>query len=261
MISAIFLNLCRCCSFVGDWWSRRSCTNLVSPTCCIVEGELGYCSCPGHRPGEGVLSTTRRYIEKGDWRADFKVASPETNKLKEIKQQACDKLRKRIHSAIPKLVDRDISARDGVLYCYRNTKDPLPPDLKLKQRPLKCGKATNLSRRYDQQERKYERNGETICLVSCQRVPFVDYLDSYMKDRLKWYKLPSRGGDGGTEWYHVSLQEVWDIWNDGRAYALDIAKRAGLQLNEKWYYERETPPVEQQVEEGPRRSARLALLP
>ena len=34
-----------------------------------------------------------------------------------------------------------------------------------------------------------------------------------------------------------------DIWRDGRAYALDIAKRAGLNFDARWYSETEPLPA------------------
>ena len=82
---------------------------------------------------------------------------------------------------------------------------------------------------------------------------------------LKWYKLPSRGGNGGTEWSVTTLQEVWDIRNDGTEwyyvslkevkqiwqeatdYALGIADDKVLKFNKIWYDEDEPHPTRPRV--------------
>ena len=194
---------------MGENFSSCPCTNSVS--CWILEGRLGYCSSTGHSPGDGVFQSTIRYLQRGDAFESLKVDPPESTILAAIKYNAYDKLVSDIHSNIRNLgAYRDISPYNGILYCYRNHRDSLPPSYRLNQRPLKCGKAScsNFPARYYTQKSKYEQKGETISIVTCQRFPFIEPLDSYMKARLQWYKLPSRGGDGGTEWYYL-CRKLW----------------------------------------------------
>lgn len=202
----------------------------------VVENEIGYCSYSVHAPGDGVLSATRKYIEKNNDAVSLHVERPLTTTLNAIKTAALDKLEVEIRNIIRDSNGYDTGC-DGILYCFRDHIDALPPDLRLNQRPLKSGKAEydQFRKRMSKHVSNYKNKGREISCVACERFPFIESVDKYVKARLHWWKLPSRGGDGGTEWYYIALSDVQTIWSDARAYALDVARREKQKLNENWY--------------------------
>ncbi len=131
----------------------------------------------------------------------------------------------------------------GYLYCYRNKADGIPDSGSLTQRPLKCGKAqeSNWPTRFNTQRSHYDSRGEQVECRGSIRVPFITQVDTYVKHRLEYWKLPSRDADGGTEWYYISLQTIKDIWNDARAYAIEEGRKYGL-MDDRWYYEEAALP-------------------
>ena len=206
----------------------------------IVEAKLGFCR--RHGPGDGLLAAAKKYIARDD-SIRLSVENPAKTIWAKIKNDARDKLvdgiKRQIDKHARECPSQNIDLLDGILYCYRNLRDDISnlPSYQRSQRALKCGKANikQWPKRFVDQRRWYNEKGEDIEKIDDVKLPFILSLDTYMMERLKWWKLPSRGGDGGTEWYYISLQGVRTIWNDGKAYALDAGRRNNANLNEARY--------------------------
>jgi hypothetical protein len=181
---------------------KDRCTNPA--TCCwLVEGKIGFCHYENHKPGEGVVVAVQAYM--AGLANVIKVQDPvETEAL-----YARSNLKQQIAMKLSELID-------GYLYSYRNKADGIPKyyDPKRDQRPLKCGKSVDMVARFKRQETEYKGKSEDIELVGSTRMPCIVQVDSYMRARLRHWKLPSRAADGGTEWYYISLETVKRIWSE-----------------------------------------------
>jgi hypothetical protein len=182
------------------------------------------------------MLAAQAYIIKNKDTIPLRVEDPTKTMDRVIKAQTLESLREKIANAMDDW-DGFLRQNRGYLYCYRNKADGIAESGRLTQRPLKCGKAqeSNWPTRFYTQRTKYSDSGESIECLNSIRVPFITQVDSYVRKRLEFWKLPSRAADGGTEWYYISLQKVIDIWNDARAYAIEEGRKYGLD-DVSWYF-------------------------
>jgi len=192
-------------------------------------------------PGQGVLLSVRDYIIKNKDTIPLRVEDPTKTMEQVIKDKTLNELREKITKAMDENRGRlrqniNFAPDRGYLYCYRNKADGIPASTRLTQRPLKCGKAqeSNWPARFNTQRSHYNDIGEEIEILGTIRVPFITQVDTFVKHRLEYWKLPSRAAEGGTEWYYISLQKVEDIWNDARKSALEEGRKYGL-IDDTWY--------------------------
>lgn len=222
---------CRCCSIAvgtGVLCNKPACNWLV-------EGQVGFCQYGFHAPGTGVILAVKAYLEKNDDTIPLSVEDPADTVKQFIKNEALANLEANIRWSIGEHTRGDIVLNNGYLYCYRDIGDPVPFDTRTGQRPLKCGRANSVDERIQRQQCDHGKRGGKIKPVGSEYFPFIDQLDSYMKLMLKWWKLPCRGGDGGTEWYYISLSAVEQIWSYGKDKAFEVAEGADLGLDRDAY--------------------------
>ncbi len=189
----------------------------------------------------------KKYLIKNNHTIPLRIESPSGDTDEDFKKETRKELGEKIAKAINEkqwLRENINDAPDrGYLYCYRNKADGIPDSGSLTQRPLKCGKAieTQWPKRFKTQRSYYDDRGEEVECRGSIRVPFITQVDSYVKRRLQYWKLPSRDAYGGTEWYYISLQTMTTIWSDAKAYAIEEGRKHGL-IDVTWYDERVALP-------------------
>ena len=206
-----------------------------------MQQKFGFCDNNLHRPGKGVLFAVQAYLKENKDTIPLQVKDPRKEDEEDVKSRARNELAEKIAKAMN---DKGGLLRErGYLYCYRNKADGIAVSKDLTQRPLKCGKAqeSNWPARYNTQRTHYDGKGEEIQCVACIRVPFITQVDSYVKQRLDYWKLPSRAAEGGTEWHYISLQRVKAVWREAKTYAIEEGRKYGLQ-DDAWYEEQVALP-------------------